>query len=144
MAKVWEKITRISIQRSSSWCILGGFNDILHSGEKVGGPSRHDSICESFVNMVKGCQLKELPSNGNAFTWRGMRYKMWIQCKLDMSFGNREWYNMFPVSNQSFLEKRESDHRPVLVKLLSSQETYRGQFIFDKRMLHKPLVKEII
>lgn len=48
------------------------------------------------------------------------------------------------MTNQKFLEKKDSDHRPVLINLVASKEIYRGQFKFDKRMLHKPLVKESI
>lgn len=33
---------------------------------------------------------------------------------------------------------------PILVKILTLQETYKGQFWFDRRMLHKPRVKECI
>lgn len=51
---------------------------------------------------------------------------------------------MFPVTNQLFMEKRGSDHRPILVNLMASHEVYKGQFKFDKRMLHEPLVKECV
>lgn len=123
--KVWEKLMCIGITRKEGWCMLRDFNEILHNEEKLGGPRRGEKNFMDFTEMIRICGMVELPFSGNGFTWGEMRNQMWIQCKLDIYFGNKAWYQLFPVSNQSFLEKRGSDHRLVFVKLLDIQRQFQ-------------------
>ncbi|KAG2304115.1 hypothetical protein Bca52824_032766 [Brassica carinata] len=95
-----------------------------------------------FDDMLNACNMEELSSKGNMFTWSGKRWKKWIQCRLDRCFGNRAWRSLFPGSNQTFLDKRGSDRRPVWVNLKANPDITRGQFRFDRRMLHHPDAKE--
>lgn len=124
--------------------MLGDFNESLHNGQRLGGPRRRRDTFVLFSNMIEGCGMMELPSTVNGFTWAGRRYDLCIQCKLDKCFGNKEWLKIFPASNKAFLQIRGSDHRPVLVNIMYSQKNYRDSFRFDRRMLHKYLVREAV
>ncbi|KAL0722050.1 hypothetical protein Bca4012_036649 [Brassica carinata] len=132
--ELWEKLSRIGVNRKESWCVFGDFNDILHNGERIGGSWRSDESFAPFNHMVKACQLLELQSHGNGYTWSGNRNNSTVHSRLDRCFGNRAWFNKFPNSNQCFLDKRGSDHRPVLIHLIEAQESYRGCFRFDTYM----------
>lgn len=125
---MWEKLSRIEVNRNESWCVFGDFNDLLHDGEKIGGVWRPDESFEPFNQMVNACKLEELQSHGNGYTWSGLRNKSWIHTRLDRCFGNKAWFQKFPCSNQTFLEKRGSNHMPVLIHLIEAQEKYRGWF----------------
>lgn len=130
--------------RKDPWCLLGDFNSICSNDEKLGGPSRCDSTFLDFNNMLKACEMNGLASQGNPFTWSGKRGKLWIQCKLDRCFGNKGWLQLFPGANQVFLDKRGSDHRPVLVNLVNTCNDRRGRFRFDKSLLNLPNVKTTV
>ena len=54
--------------------------------------------------MINACEIEELPSQGDPYTWGGVRYNQWIQSKLYRCFGNKVWCKQFPASNQTFME----------------------------------------
>lgn len=138
---LWESLSRIGVNRKESWCVFGDFNDILHNGEKIGRVWRDDESFTPFNQMVNACKLVELQSHGNGFTWSGLRSKSWVHTRLERFFGNTAWFKKFPCSNQSFLDKRGSDHRPVLIHLIEPQDSYKGWFRFDRRLLEVDGVK---
>ena len=94
--------------------------------------------------MLKVCDMAEIIGVGDAFTWAGKRYQKYIQCKLDRCFANKEWRRVFYQASREFMEKLGSDHRPVMVNLVSQYEKRRGAFRFDKRMVGKVRVDETI
>ncbi|KAG2323157.1 hypothetical protein Bca4012_058673 [Brassica carinata] len=115
-------------------------------GKQLAGNKKRKSEAsfKFFADMLTSCEMEELYSKGKRFTWAGQKWKKYIQCCLDWCFRNKAWRARFPNSNQTFLDKRGSDHRPVWVNLRASPDTQRGQFRFDRMLLHHPdLLKEV-
>ena len=132
---VWDRLSTIGMVRNEAWCLVGDFNELLCPSEKLGGTMRQDYNCWDFRNMVDNCKLKETKSSGNQLSWAGWRDSVWIQCRLDRSFGNDEWFQLFPKAHMEYLGMVTSDHRPIRVTFaLEEREMGKGRFIFDKRL----------
>lgn len=95
--------------------------------------------------MVDNCRIKEIRSSGNWLSWAGWRDKIWVQCRLDRSFGNDEWFRIFPRAHMEYGDMRASDHRPITISFVREErDTRRGRFMFDKRMVAQAGVEDIV
>ena len=143
--EVWERLTRIGLVRNEAWLLAGDFNELMTKEEKVGGAERHESSFWDFRNMAENCKIREPRYTGNCLSWGGWRERVWVQCRLDRSFGNNEWFSLFPRSSMEYLELWASDHRPIRICFaLERDDPKRSRFFFDKRYLNKAGIEELI
>lgn len=110
--EVWDRLVSIGLGRDDAWILAGDFNELMNIEEKLGGAMSEASF-RNFRNMASNYKLKELRYTGNCLSWGGVRDRVWVQCRLDCSFGNSEWFSLFPRSTIEYLELWAADHRPI-------------------------------
>ncbi|CAA7042046.1 unnamed protein product [Microthlaspi erraticum] len=143
--EVWDQLCSIGLARDEAWLLVGDFNEMLNISEKVGGPQRTESSFWDFRTMVTNCKIREFRCSGNTLLWAGWRDRIWVQCRLDRSFGNDEWFQLFPRSQLAYLDMYASDHRPLRVSFAFEPSDHsRGRFYFDKRMISHEGFEEVI
>ncbi|KAL1209991.1 hypothetical protein V5N11_020552 [Cardamine amara subsp. amara] len=141
---VWDSLTEIGSTRLEAWLVVGDLNEQMDNSKKLGGPTRDDADFIPFRNMIIDCGLKEIPSSENRISWVGTRNNEYIQCCLDRALGNSDSFNLFPRGHTEYLERIDSDHRPILTRFTNENMSRQRRFMFDKRWTSKPEVEVLI
>ena len=68
MRELWEDLKHIANDMDEAWCILGDFNAMLYSGDRLGGIEVQVSEVKTFGECISAYELQELRSNGSYFT----------------------------------------------------------------------------
>ncbi|KAJ8435393.1 hypothetical protein Cgig2_009644 [Carnegiea gigantea] len=97
---------------TEAWCVLGDFNAILHTEDRMGGIEVTDSEIRDFVDCVFNCELQEMQSTGAYYSWTNKT----IQTRIDRVFNNSPWYNGFDNTHMSYMANSLSDHNPILIR----------------------------
>ncbi|KAJ8422236.1 hypothetical protein Cgig2_012330 [Carnegiea gigantea] len=66
---LWQELKLISQQTSDAWCVIGDFNAVLHLHDRIGGDDIQDIEVRGFVKCINECELTELRSCGNYYSW---------------------------------------------------------------------------
>lgn len=132
----WEDLGDIGNQFAGPWCLIGEFNAVLSSTNKLGGNAVASSSRGGFRRLINENGLIDLGFEGHAFTWNNRRGGLAnIQERLDRGFANDLWKLKFPNTSIIHLTALCSDHRPLLFKLHASRDNLPRPFKFESMWL---------
>ncbi|XP_026459849.1 uncharacterized protein LOC113360564 [Papaver somniferum] len=109
----WSEMVMIS-ELKKPWLILGDFNAILTTKEKIGGrsPSRRSML--DFNDCVDQCELLQVYKLGLEFSWSNCQHGgRRILSNLDRAMYNMDWLNKYPHWGYKVGLRIVSDHSPL-------------------------------
>lgn len=116
--------------------MVGCFNEIAYSFEKLGGRIRAERQMKAFRTALIDCDLNDLGYNERWYTWeRGKFASTNIRGRLDHDVTSTEWWRQFLNFSVSHLLHSFSDHYLILVSTEILGINYKGKrrrrFKFD-------------
>ncbi|KAL4278310.1 hypothetical protein GQ457_03G020200 [Hibiscus cannabinus] len=111
--QLWDQLASLDPGDATPWILGGYFNLILDGGERVGGSDSVSGGSRRFGEFIQTNGLVDQGFQGPPFTWSRGNLKQ----RLDGCLANAVWCNEFPNSRVIHLERRGSDHRPLLLRL---------------------------
>lgn len=77
---------------SKPWCLIGDFNSIIDTSEKLGGNLSTTSHMNAFIDFLSNGNLISLSASGVPFTWtNGHGDNTRIYERLDRCVANSQW-----------------------------------------------------
>ncbi|KAK9925831.1 hypothetical protein M0R45_023096 [Rubus argutus] len=118
-----EWLQNLSKNIDLPWLCFGDFNEILDHEEKRGGRKKANLKILAFKNVIKGCDLHDLPFKGRRFTWANNGIKE----RLDRGLVSSTWKDIFPSPGVFHCtDKTISDHLPIVIKTDGRKQKLRN------------------
>lgn len=109
--RTWLLLRRLSEESSLPWVVVGDFNELLHSDEKVGGVLRREGQMQLFRDALSYSDLFDLGFSGSPFTWQTTG----IKSRIDRAVASPSWSDIFQHSRVLHLPPIHGDHVPILL-----------------------------
>ncbi|GMI92190.1 hypothetical protein HRI_002888300 [Hibiscus trionum] len=112
----WNLLRQLNDCLNIPWLVIGDFNELIFSFEKMGGRVRSQRQMSDFQEALNDCALSDVGYQGRWFTWeKGKFEETNIRERLDRGVANNAWWSCHPHFILSHLAHSFSDHCPLLV-----------------------------
>ncbi|KAI9123735.1 hypothetical protein K1719_005035 [Acacia pycnantha] len=94
---LWIELKKFADFILDLWVVIGDFNDISSSSERIGGSGPPVSKIKLFNDRISECKLTNLSFVGPKFTWKGPRLQDGARLyeRLDRAFSNEAFLLSF-------------------------------------------------
>lgn len=141
--KLWDFIESID-DSCNPWLLIGDFNQIMSLNDKWAGSSRIRGN-ERPMEVFNSKSLHEIVSKGGICTWSNNRQSnQRILEKLDRSWCNSKWMDLFDNSWIEIMPIACSDNAPILLHTEGIVNKTNRRFHFEAMWLHHSECQNII
>lgn len=142
---LWSSLYHLSNVVNKEWVIMGDFNSVLESDDKLNGLPISNAKTQDFGNLLDTTDLIKVRGIEAFYTWSNKRQgDDRIFNKIDRCICNAEWYAQhanitFGIKNQSI-----SDHNPLMIYFNQSSQQGGKPFTFFNHLIDHPDFHEIV
>ncbi|XP_057481140.1 uncharacterized protein LOC130768162 [Actinidia eriantha] len=124
---LWDSLYNFNVSLELPWLLLGDFNNVLRSEERVNGRPVNSYETRDFRKCCYDLGISDLRSNRVFHTWTNNS----IWCKLDRAMVNTKWIQGGLIAQANFgLVGKHSDHSPCPVSLFGEIDRGASSFNF--------------
>ncbi|XP_058756821.1 uncharacterized protein LOC131630043 [Vicia villosa] len=108
---LWKAIDALP-HANKPWCVVGDFNNVLKSNDRIGGRMVVPQEFQDLHDMMDSCGLSEMDNTGDYFTWHNKQVNDPIYTRIDRVIGNSLWFQVMDM-HLRHLPPSVSDHELV-------------------------------
>lgn len=90
---LWHDLEAINKTQQGPWCLIGDFNNVLKTNDRVGGKMVCEKEYKDLRTMMDNTGLAEMDSKGDYYTWSNKQSENIIYSRIDRILGNTEWFS---------------------------------------------------
>ncbi|XP_021863179.1 uncharacterized protein [Spinacia oleracea] len=138
---LWVDLVKVS----KPWLLMGDFNSVLYSGDRINGKQVQDSETRDFEGCIDAAGLAELKSCGHYFSWSNKgQGDMRISSRIDRALGCAAWHTVFDDVVVDYLNPGLPDHSPLVLTCKLEDHSKGRPFRFFNYMADHPSFNQVV
>ncbi|KAF9604242.1 hypothetical protein IFM89_004948 [Coptis chinensis] len=141
---LWDELSQLGLN-VEAWAVAGDFNVVTSNEERKGGRLPCQIAVNEFVEFINGNALIDTTSLGFKFSWSNKRHgdKRMVQ-KIDRILVNQKWIDAATEWRSKILQRRISDHSPIVGWFTAIPKPHNIPFRFKKHWIKHESLKEVV
>lgn len=140
---LWKELGDINRIQQGPWCVIGDFNNVAKSQDRLGGKRVTEYEYVDFQDMLDHTGLNEMDNVGEFYTWSNKQSDNPIYSRIDRILANIEWLQDHGHATLTILPPHVSDHAILYLNVPDSVKR-RKQFRFNNGWVHSNMYYEIV
>ncbi|XP_058783198.1 uncharacterized protein LOC131657862 [Vicia villosa] len=128
--QLWNDIEGLQRGSPGSWCLIGDYNNVRITKDRIGGSTVQEKEYIDMTNMMNKVGLFEMDNQGDYYTWSNKHSNGVIYSRFDRVLGNVDWFMHQKDIILVNMEAGISDHSLLCLKQSINSKPKRSYFKF--------------